>query len=64
MLPWDSWGLMDRSAGLGQGAADRLVDEVAAVTAAQDWAAARRLYMADDRLRVPDEMHPLHWSAA
>jgi hypothetical protein len=56
MLPWDSWGLMDRTSGLGQGPADQLVDDVAAVTAADDWSAARRLYAEDDRLRVPEAL--------
>jgi len=56
LLPWDSWGLMERSAGLGDGPADQLVDAVAAATSTANWSAVRRLYAGDDRLRVPDAL--------
>ena len=56
LLPWDSWGLMDRSAGLGDGPADQVVDAVAAATSTANWSAVRRLYAGDDRLRVPDTL--------
>jgi Transglutaminase-like superfamily len=54
LLPWDSWGLMDRQSGLGEGSADALVDRVAEAVEAGDWTAFRRLYQQDDGLRVPD----------
>ncbi len=53
LLPWDRWGLMDEESALGEGPADRLVDEVAAVAAAGDWPALRELYASDARLRAP-----------
>jgi Transglutaminase-like superfamily len=53
LLPWDHWGLMDRESPLGEGPADRLVDQVSALAAAGDWPGCRRLYEADDRLRGP-----------
>ena len=56
LLPWDSWGLMDRTSGLGDGPADQLVDEVAAATSTANWAVVRRLYAGDDRLGVPDTL--------
>jgi hypothetical protein len=54
MLPWDSWGLMDRHSTLGHGPADDLVDQVAAATSPGAWPAARRLYASEPRLRVPE----------
>jgi hypothetical protein len=53
-LPWDAWGLMDRESALGEGPADDLFDEVAAVTAAADWSGLRHLYEGDGRLTAPD----------
>ena len=53
-LPWDGWGLMDRQSRLGEGPADALVDEVAAVLRGGDLVALSRLYARDDRLRAPE----------
>lgn len=44
LLPWDAWGLMDRESELGEGPADDLVDEVAAITTTADWPVLRHLY--------------------
>jgi hypothetical protein len=53
-LPWDGWGLMDRESRLGEGPADALVDEVAAVLQGGNLVALSRLYARDDRLRAPE----------
>jgi hypothetical protein len=53
LLPWDSWGLMDRESNLGEGSADELVDEVASLAADDRWAALRAKYEGDLRLRAP-----------
>jgi hypothetical protein len=53
-LPWDGWGLMDRESRLGEGPADALVDEVAAVLQGGDLVAVSRLYAGEDRLRAPE----------
>jgi hypothetical protein len=55
-LPWDQWGPMDRESALGEGPADELVDEVAAVTAAASWPRLRRLYESDERLTAPETL--------
>lgn len=56
MLPWDEWGRMT-AAYRGETGEDydELLDEIAAVCAADDPAAAARLYAHDD-LRVPAEI--------
>jgi hypothetical protein len=54
LLPWDAWGLMDRESAMGQGAADDLVDQVAAITASADWPTLRHLYENDERLTAPN----------
>jgi Transglutaminase-like superfamily len=56
LLPWDAWGLMDRESAVGEGPADDLVDQVAAITAAADWPALRHLYESDARLTAPDAL--------
>lgn len=56
LLPWDSWGLMDRESRLGEGPADELVDRAAEVVEGGDWNAALRLYEAEERLRAPDRI--------
>jgi len=56
LLPWDGWGLMDRTAELGEDTADRLTDEVADTTVAGEWRDVRRLYDDNDLLRVPPEI--------
>jgi transglutaminase superfamily protein len=53
LLPWDGWGLMDRSSRLGEGPADVLVDDVAARIEGGELTGLRRLYESDDRLRAP-----------
>jgi hypothetical protein len=55
MLPWDVWGMMPRDdAGLS-GEKIELLDQVAALTLADDdaFAAVRTIYQSDDRLHVP-----------
>ena len=56
MLPWDEWGRMT-AAYRGETGEDydELLDEIAAVCAADDPAAVARLYARDD-LRVPAEI--------
>jgi Transglutaminase-like superfamily len=56
LLPWDSWGLMDRSSRLSEGPSDALVDQVAECVAAGSPGALRRLYEGDDRLRAPEAL--------
>jgi transglutaminase superfamily protein len=53
LLPWDHWGLMDRSSELGEGPHDAFVDRVAALAAAGDGASLRPLLRHDERLRPP-----------
>lgn len=55
LLPWDAWGPMDRESPLGEGPADDLIDEVAAVTATASWPRLRELYEGDGRLTAPLE---------
>lgn len=50
LLPWDTWGLMDRESRLGEGPSDELIDELAAD---DDWARLHRLYENDPRLTAP-----------
>ena len=56
MLPWDEWGRMTAAyrGETGEGY-DELLDEIAAVCAADDLIAVARLYAHDD-LRVPAEI--------
>jgi Transglutaminase-like superfamily len=54
LLPWDGWGVMNRVGEVGEDAADRLTDEVADNTVADNWRGVRRLYEENDLLRVPD----------
>ncbi len=56
LLPWDAWGLMDRESALGEGPADDLVDEVAAITTTADWPVLRHLYESDGRLTAPEAL--------
>lgn len=51
MLPWDGWGSL-----AGAGAPDEQVDEIAALTVADDLDALRRRYETDDGLRVPSRV--------
>jgi Transglutaminase-like superfamily len=53
LLPWDGWGVMNQVGEVGEDDADRLTDEVANTTVANDWRTVRRLYQENDLLRVP-----------
>lgn len=56
MLPWDEWGRMtDAYDGKTGPDYDALLDDVAAVCAAEDATAIAELYEAED-LRVPDDL--------
>lgn len=50
LLPWDTWGLMDRESELGGGPADDLIDELAID---DGWDRLHRLYQRDARLTAP-----------
>jgi len=56
LLPWDGWGLADAPDEVLSAADYTLLDQVAELTCGDvpDFDALRALYVADDRLRVPD----------
>lgn len=48
LLPWDSWGVMDRQSPIGGQPFDPLLDQVAAAVNADDWPGIRQHYQRDD----------------
>lgn len=56
LLPWDGWGMMTGPFDAVGDEQATVLDELAALVVADDFATVRARYLSDDRLRVPAEI--------